>query len=117
MIEDTTFLKKLKAGDKVIYCTWGNFRRYEEYVATVEKITPSGFIKVHGILFNTNGEPRGDWRCRLKQATPEKIKEIQETKYILETLNIMHSCEALTYEQAKAIRAALDMGTKTDINP
>ena len=117
MIGDTTFLKELKQGDKVIYCVRDS-TRYAEMIKEVEKITPKGFIKVNGILFNnSNGEPRGGndyWcSCCIEKATPERIKAIQDGKFIADTLIQMHACEALTYEQAKAIRAALDIGTKT----
>ena len=53
------WLSSLKAGDKVVVCTWRwTNTRYIE--ATVEKVTPKGFIKVDGTLYYPkNGYARG----------------------------------------------------------
>ena len=110
---NTDFLKDLKAGDKVICCHWGHFNR-QEYVTTVEKITPKGFIKVDGILFHSiTGRARGENYYHLEQATDERIKEITEKNYVKTTLYMMQNdIKDLTYEQAKAICEILNLDTE-----
>ena len=110
MIE-TEFLKDLKQGDKVIYCVRGpGF--YNKTIMEVEKITPKGFIKVNGSLFNNDtGEIRGSNDsyvfCHIEEATPDSIKAVQEEQYIYDTLVQMRKCESLTYKQATAVRKVL----------
>lgn len=75
-------------------------------VAVVEKVTPRGFIKVDGQLYNPDGTGRGT-RGSLRIATPEKIKEIKDKEFITGVIYDMHRCRSLTIEQATAIQSIL----------
>lgn len=95
--------KNLKVGDKVFVYYTGHTA-----IKVVEKITPTGLIKVDGILFNTNGRVRGgDTYCRtyIEIATPEKIEEFKQRIYIKKVMNNLKNLkiEDVTFEQAEEI--------------
>ena len=102
---NTTFLKGLKAGDKVVVCitTYGGYKH--EFINTVRKITPTGLIKVGDFLFyNTTGMCRGDKHYCLKEATLQKVKELREKEYTKKVLNTIKAYDfEMTNEQAEAI--------------
>lgn len=84
--EDKTWLKALKPGDKVVVCTG----RDTDTLKTVEKVTPSGIVRLKddgGRTFDAHGHRRGK-RERfgafvfLQQATPEAIQEIQRMNMV-----------------------------------
>jgi hypothetical protein len=77
----------------------------------VEKITPKGYIKVGGILFNKDGSERGGdvWnKYFISEATPERIKEFQEKLIINKAIKIMRAKTEITLEQAYKIIELLD---------
>lgn len=98
------WLSQLKEGDKVVVYSygWGN-SSYNERV--VEKITPKGFIKVNGSLFNPNdGYRRGDGGACLQNPNDnevmEKVKKYRKDMFISKILRDMWETRCLTYEQA-----------------
>lgn len=99
-------LKDLKAGDLVIL-TYKKWTSKREYVAKIERITPKGFIKVNGMLFYSDGRPRGDHTYRIESATDEKIESIRQEEFIIKILKKIQRIEDLTYEQAAEIHNLL----------
>lgn len=94
------WLQDLKEGDTVIVRT-----RYSESIRKVDKITPTGKIRVGNFLFT-------DGRCKsgnvwdyttLEEPTEEKVREITEKYVIRKALTEMHETKDISYEQAKAI--------------
>lgn len=96
---------QVEAGDTVIVSNG-----WRKTIAEVEKVTPTGLIKVLGTLYHPDGSERGGgWgRSRLCEATPEAIQLIQNQEVVYSALNKMHECKRLTLEQAKQILAVLD---------
>ena len=77
----------VKVGDKVII----QGRWNEESIHTVEKITPTGLIKVCGYTFYDNGTQRGgdSWSSfRLIEATPEAIQRIKDRKTVRKAISM-----------------------------
>ena len=100
------WIKNLKVGDKVFVC-W----RMGSSLKTVEKITPKGYIKVGGSLYNTDGSERNSdvWsRCSLSEATPEAIKLFGEQLTIKRAMKLMQETKELTLEQANKIIELLE---------
>lgn len=100
------WLKNLKAGDKV-FVHW----RMGRMLRIVEKITPKGYIKVGGSLYNTDGSERNSdvWsKCYLSEATPEKIKSFEETLTIKKAIKLMTATKEITLEQANKIIELLE---------
>lgn len=72
------WLSQLKVGDKVIISRahWGS------KMSKVEKITPSGMIKVDGRMFNKDGRERGNNgysgfpQGTLEEATEQAMKNV-----------------------------------------
>lgn len=83
--------KNLKVGDKVFVYYTGRTA-----IKAVEKITPTGLIKVDGILFNANGYARGGGaycRTHIEIATPEKIEEFKQRIYIKKVIDNLKKLE------------------------
>jgi hypothetical protein len=107
------FLKKLKAGDLVAVSG-----RSFTAIRKVEKITPSGLIKVNGVLFDKNGCKRGcdTWsRTYLIEATPELIEKTRRSNAISTAYNLMRNAKNITFEQAKKIIEILSPNDKENI--
>ena len=97
----------VKVGDKVIYTNSMGVDK----VATVEKITSKGFIKVNGILFTDCGSERGGdvWhRSCIRQATPELIQQLEQITFRKYVLNKLHSLQNIEYGQAVEINKILE---------
>ena len=100
------WIEKLKVGDEV-FVNW----RMGKGLKKVEKITPKGYIKVGGSLYNTNGSERNSdiWsRCYLSEATPEAIKLFREHLTIKRARQLMQSTKEITLEQANKIIELLE---------
>lgn len=96
------WLKSLKAGDIVIVSS-----HFGESICKVEKITPTGKIRVGGNLF-TDGLHRQVWGYdRLEEATDERIAKIRKKAKIRKVLNLMRETKDITYEEAVAIEKIL----------
>lgn len=105
---------QVKAGDKVIVVSSGWY--CDDKIATVEKITPTGLIKVCGTLYYANGMERGgnSWSCsHLEEYTEEKGKKIRENLLISETCDKLRNIKELSYEQAVAINKILESEVST----
>ena len=95
------WIKNLKVGDKVIITT--QFK--EPRIAEVEKITPKGFVKVDGMLFNENGSQRtSSWyTSRITECTEEREEALRQKAVIRNARDLMRHCSCLSYEQAVKI--------------
>ena len=105
-------LKDIKAGDKVILEVGGWWR--SKSVETVEKITPKGYIKVRGELYDVNDDGtkasvRGNAPSWLYPYTEEEDRKISEARYISSVKRKMRDFDGeLTIEQAKQIAEILN---------
>jgi ABC-type enterochelin transport system substrate-binding protein len=91
----------VKAGDTVIVSG-----RWRKSIETVEKITPTGLIKVGSSLYHPDGTERaGDkWdRNQLLEATPERIQEVRNNELVQLALHEMRQPRTLTVDQARQI--------------
>ena len=96
-------LSNIKVGDKVIvYGGYGG-----ETIKEVEKITPKGFIRVNGILYNQTGTQRSSDRwffSRIEPVTEEKIEKLRRRDYVRKITNkIVNMQKSFTYDQAVKI--------------
>lgn len=100
----------VKVGDKVLLSGGYGINKHEK-IATVERITPTGRIKVSGSTsyFNKYGDEMrksDSWALKyyLKIPTPEDFKRIEERDFIRRALRIVEKFElSMTLEQAKKI--------------
>lgn len=114
-MEYREWLKQLKSGDDVVVHAWefgGSYYR----MGKVEKITPTGLIRVDGTLYRPQdgySRSRGsgildpsdeDVANRLKAYNQKSI--IRETIYKMRNMNY----EKVTYEQAVEIRKIMGWG-------
>ena len=105
-------LENIQVGDMV-------FVYYHSHtcIKPVQKITPSGLIKVDGNLFKPNGRIRGgDLYCTtyIEIATPEKIEEFKQRTYIKKVLANLRELkfEDITFEQAERINQIFNFENK-----
>ena len=98
-------LENLQVGDLVFVYYHSN-----TCIKAVQKITPSGLIKVDGLLFNnTDGYLRGrdKYFCQthIEIATPEKIEDFKKRVYIKKTFSDFRDLkvEDISFEQAQEI--------------
>lgn len=102
------WIKNLKEGDLVIVES-----NLSSRIAKVEKITPSGLIKVNGVLYNKDGFMRGgdSWNMpKLREATDEAVQQVRDIQLIAKAKALMHSEKAanINGEQAEAIIKILE---------
>lgn len=108
-MEYREWLKQLKAGDDVVIRTW-NLGGSGYINAKVEKITPTGFIRVEGALYKPKDGMSRSGGSELLNPTDEKtiklLKEYTEKTFVKQTMyKIRNTCnENITYEQAVEIR-------------
>lgn len=101
------WLKKLKPGDDVIVCAWNWGSSYTS--SKVEKITPTGLIRVLGILYKPNDGYSKSGSSNLlnpkDEDAIEKLKEYKERKFVIGTMYKIRNTnsKAVTYEQAVQI--------------
>lgn len=108
----SNWIKNLKEGDLVIVQT-----RLCQHLRKVEKITPSGLIKVNGVLYNKDGVMRGCsvWEVNvLHEATDEAVQQVRDIQLIAKAKALMHSEKAanINGEQAEAIIKILEGDNK-----
>lgn len=108
---EESWLKKLKAGDKVFVSS-----RSGTTLATVQKITPTGRVVVNNIQF-TNGVNKSNmWDIiRLDEATEEKISKHKTRRFVQRVFNELEQKKSMTYEQAKQVNKILDLGVQEEL--
>ena len=102
----------VKAGDKVFVVT-----RYAKKIYIVERVTPTGRIKVNDSYYDRKGHLMGShniWNnSRIEIATEEAIEEYKKSQYIMKVKDKMNSYkECLTYEEAVIINEILNKHIK-----
>lgn len=104
------WIKNLKAGDKVIVCYRGIYS--DDTVKTVDKVTPTGRIKVGCDYYNQNGWPRNHGGTHLEEATAEALEAIRQRDVIRKAVSSAHATrtDGITYEQAVKLLEVLDDG-------
>lgn len=117
-MEYREWLKQLKSGDDVVIRTW-NWGGSSYTNAKVEKITPTGFIRVKGILYKPqDGHSRSGNSCLLdpnEETTIKILKKYKENKFVSETMNKIRNTNYndVTYEQAVEIRKIMGRENET----
>lgn len=110
------WLNNLKRGDRVIvrqHTMIGDTTYNRKFV---EGITPKGFIKVSGFLFDPEtGRARGDYKLQLcNPADPEVHARYMnyQIRCFIQQVTWRLRDEPLTYEQAKQIDGIMGWGTR-----
>ena len=106
---ETLWIEKLKTGDAIFVKS-----QYGIVLTNVEKVTPTGRIKVGKSYFDIRGwEIGGDvWSRRtLREATKEAVLDYQRKPFIVD---LARSADLLkiTYEQAAEINKILNLGLR-----
>ncbi len=104
------WIKSLKAGDKVIVCYRGIYSY--DTVKTVDKVTPTGRIKVGCDYYNPNGWPRNHGGTHLEEATAEALEAVWQREVIHKAVSRAYAIRAdgITYDQAVKLLEVLDDG-------
>jgi hypothetical protein len=78
-MNDNTWLANLKKGDKV-FVKYGGYGNPEYHLKNVDKITPTGKIRVAGVLYGTDGYRKaGGWSYdNLVQYTTEREDKFKQ---------------------------------------
>lgn len=106
--------RNLKKGDKVIVCYFSLFGPKDEKVAVVERITPTGLIRVDGRLYRPNtGTCRNNDNYSLTAYSEEKGIRIMQENTVSDMLAKLHQLEQLSYEQAVQIDKILTKETES----
>lgn len=111
-MKNNDWISSLKAGDNVVVHFWSwSDKSYKQSV--VEKVTPKGFVKVNGILYNSiDGRARGDFRsCLLNpedDETKKKVMLYQKEAFARGVLKKMWDIRGITFEQAVKINEILN---------
>ena len=101
-----SWIKKLKAGDKVFVNS--NLGRS---LATVQRITPTGRVVVNNTQFINGANLSNMWNIlRLEEATEEAVKVYKIGVFVRGVFRKLRETKAMTYEQAKEINTILDLG-------
>lgn len=109
------WLSQLKPGDDVIVNEWdwtGSSYRY----AKVEKITPTGLIRVDGVLYRPqNGISRSGASsilCPQNEEAVKMLREYQEKEFVRQTMYRIRNTNynEVTYEQAVQIGKIMGCG-------
>lgn len=112
-IMEYDWLQKLKPGDNVVVCSWNWMGSRQYKIKPVEKITPSGLIKVNGSLYRPDGHTRGEYaRCVLLNPKDEdvmaKVRHYKETELVSNVLYRLRKLDSLTAKQANKFKLLLD---------
>ena len=102
------WIKNLKVGDEVIVTS--NMCG-EPRISKVEKITPKGFIKVDGLLFDDNGSQRtSSWyKSYIIECSEEEKEKMRKKQIISKAYGLMRNTKSITYEQAEDVIKILDV--------
>lgn len=82
-MDNMDWLKNLKPGDEIVVDQSNNWDRHKYKIEKVEKITPTGRIKLSdGSQYDPSGKRIGSYDRPLKQITPEILDIIERRKLI-----------------------------------
>lgn len=117
MLHDNTF-SYLKPGDPILIKA-SNFASYKITESKVDKVTPTGLIKVGSRYFYQDGTERTSstfCRARLYHYEPDLVESVKRqtfcTKVVRRLRNITE--DQITYEQAVAINKILGKNPLTN---
>lgn len=102
-------IKDLKVGDEVYFEYWGGWKDYWSK-SIVERITPSGLIRVNGNYFRQDGYSRGG-SARIYTSDDEFAKneyDKQRKQRFVNSLVEKINKDGMTYEQAVKIKEILE---------
>ena len=102
-------IKDLKLGDEAYFEYWGGWRDYWRK-SIVERITPSGLIRVNGDYFRQDGYSRGR-SARIYPIDNETARDAYETQQKEEFVRSVAAKineDGMTYEQALKIKEILE---------
>lgn len=104
-------IKDLKVGDEVYFEYWGGWRDYWSK-SIVERITPTGLIRVNGTYFRQDGYSRGGSAriYPLDDETARGAYEAQQKEKFVRSMVARINGDGMTYEQAVKIKEILDEG-------
>lgn len=98
----------VKVGDRVLV-----YGRWNKSLHTVEKITPKGNIRIsNGTLYDIRGseKTKDAWnRTTIVPLTPELENELRKEVLVNKTIEVMHTIQTITYDQAIKVREILDI--------
>lgn len=118
-MEYREWLKQLKAGDEVIIRAW-NFGGSTYKKANVEKITPTGFIRVCGILYKPQDGNSRSGNSDLLDPNDEKtikiVNDWKKKRFVSEVMYKIRNTDysKVTYEQALEICKIMGWGTESE---
>lgn len=95
-------LSNLKVGDEVIVTNRWN----DDIIKTIDKITPSGRIKIGSSYFNKDGSERNSdiWNISIiRPCTEDEKIEIKQKNTCKKAIEMMHSTKSISYENALKI--------------
>lgn len=116
-MEYREWLKQLKPGDDVVVSCWQYGTTYRK--EKVEKVTPTGFIKVDGVLYKPQDGMSRSGYSQLHDPNDESTKNIlkkyEEKTFVRGTMNKIRNTNYndVTYEQAVAIRKIMGWQNET----
>lgn len=105
MSKDNSWIEALNPGDLVVVSSW-NWTGWAYKASKVEKITPTGLIRVDGALYKKDGRSRSGGSEILNPNDEEvmsRLKEYTEKRFIMSVVNKMGCVRYLTMEQAQEI--------------
>lgn len=102
-------IKNLKVGDEVYFKCWGGWSDYWGK-SIVERITPTGLIRVNGNYFREDGCSRGG-SARIYPIDDETARgayEAQQKEKFVRSMVARINGDGMTYEQAVKIKKILE---------
>lgn len=111
-MKDGKWIEALKPGDLVVVYSW-QWSGASYVVHRVERVTPTGLIRVNGLLYKKDGRSRSGGSEILNPNDEEvmsRLKEYTEKRFIMSVVNKMGCVKDLTLEQAKEICKVMGWG-------
>ena len=104
-MKDNKWIEALKPGDLVVVNAWSWMG--ETYRASrVEKITPTGLVRVGGVLYKKDGMSITGGSCIMNpddEGVKKQLREYTERRFVMSVVNKMGYVKELTLEQAQEI--------------
>lgn len=111
-MKDNSWIEALKPGDPVVVHAW-SWEGDTYRASRIERITPTGRIRVDGVLYKKNGLSRSGGSCIMNpedEGVMKELKEYTEKRFIMSVVNKMGCVRELTLEQAQEICRVMGWG-------